>query len=188
MSEYNGKNIDKAGSSENISIADLYEKYLKDIQRFVRFRVSDTTASEDIVSEVFLGIIEYLRNGKNVRNIRAFLYRSARNALVDYYKAKAKITEYEHHDEEQAPKVITLERTSPGGRAIDIEIAFNKINESLPKIKREYQEIIRLRFVEELELDEIAIILNKTSVGVRVLLHRAIKALRKILQEHEGKL
>ena len=56
-----------------------------------------------------------------------------------------------------------------------------KINAKLTKLKKEYQEIILLRFIEDLDYAEIAKVLGKKESGVRVLLYRAIQALKEIL-------
>ena len=52
-------------------------------------------------------------------------------------------------------------------------------------MKDEYREVIILKFIEELSISEIAKILDKSKGAVRVLLHRALKVVRDLLQENE---
>ena len=60
--------------------------------------------------------------------------------------------------------------------------------EMLKEIKDEYQEIIILRFVEEFEIEEIANITGKSKGSVRVLSHRALKSLEKVMKMKEHKI
>ena len=50
-------------------------------------------------------------------------------------------------------------------------------------MKQEYQEVVLLRYIEDLSVREIAHILDKSAVNVRVTLHRAMKTLRRLLGE-----
>jgi len=172
--------FDKIKDSENIqaTLERLYRTYLNDIQRFVRGRVENVPAQEDIISDVFLDLIAYVQSGKEVRNVRAFLYKIARNTIIDYYKDKARISTHEHADAEIYLETQLTTETGADER-IDRGIDLQMVHEHLRALKPEYQEIIRLRYIEDLSLQEIALVLDKTSVGARVLLHRAMKALRK---------
>ena len=51
------------------------------------------------------------------------------------------------------------------------------------ELKNEYREIIIMRFVNELSLDEISSLSGKKKINVRVLLLRALKALKELLME-----
>jgi len=62
-----------------------------------------------------------------------------------------------------------------------IDSDLQNVQKALSKIKDEYREVIALHFLEELSIKEIAQILDKKPATVRVLLHRAMKALRKKL-------
>ena len=174
--------IDNQNKLEEQNILnDLYRIYLNDLQRFVRSRVSDISAREDIISEVFLDIITYVRSGKDVRSARALLYRIARNTVIDYYKEKAKFIKHEYPD----GQVLDAQQSEEDHPEISADRAFalREIGQQLVLLKPEYQEVVRLRFIEELTLKEISTVLNKSLVGVRVLLHRAVRALRKKLEE-----
>ena len=50
----------------------------------------------------------------------------------------------------------------------------------IKKLKQDYQEVLLLKYVEELKITEIAKVLGKSSVNVRVLLHRAVKKLKEL--------
>jgi RNA polymerase sigma-70 factor (ECF subfamily) len=66
---------------------------------------------------------------------------------------------------------------------LNIKLENKEILQALKKLKQEYQEVITLRFVDELEMNEIAEIINKGQIAVRVTLHRALKKLKQILEQ-----
>lgn len=159
--------------------ARLYDLYVERIYRFVYFKVSGREEAEDIVSEVFAAGWDYLSGGRErqVKSFRALIYKIARNKVVDCYRARA------------------AQATVPLSEAGDIavydkqyeQIAANedarKALSALKKMKREYHEIVVLKYVEEMSAAEIAEVLGKSPTNVRVTLHRAVKILKKILEQ-----
>ena len=73
--------------------AKLYDLYVKRIYRFVFFKVSSEVEAEDITSDVFLKAWNYLNANKEVKSFSGLLYRMARNAVIDLYRAKSNSTE-----------------------------------------------------------------------------------------------
>jgi RNA polymerase sigma-70 factor (ECF subfamily) len=57
----------------------------------------------------------------------------------------------------------------------------------MKKMKNEYQEVIHLRYIEGLSVGDIAEVLEKNYVNVRVLLHRAVKKLKEMTEEDNNK-
>src|SRR6056297_3032720 len=70
------------------AFGELYDKYKDDIYRFVYFKVSSEEKAHDLVNEAFLKIYDYLKKGKDIRNFRAFLYKIARNIVIDFYRTR----------------------------------------------------------------------------------------------------
>ncbi len=156
----------------------LYDMYIKQIYRFVYFKVSSHEEAEDITSEVFLKTWHYLQSGKDVKSFSGLLYRIARTTIIDMYRAKAARPEVLMGDNE-----IDI---GDGGKLLGIldqGIEVDRIVKMIKKLKQEYQEVITLRYVDELELSEIGEIMGKGAVAVRVTLHRALAKLRVLLEE-----
>jgi|SRR3989344_1717846 len=157
--------------------AKLYDLYVKRIYRFVFFKVSSEVEAEDITSDVFLKAWNYLNANKEVKSFSGLLYRMARNAVIDLYRAKSNSTE-----------VTMAEGSDYGDQGkwfldTTTKLESNDLLEALKKLKHEYREIITLRYVEELDVKEIAEITGKGSVAVRVTLHRALKKLKEIVEK-----
>ena len=168
------------------AFAKMYDAYSESIYRFIYFKVPTTEIAEDLTSEVFLKAWAYLTNKekKNIVHIRAFLYTTARNQVTDYYRKRssAKDVSLESMNAENQTDIATEElhltfHTNPGG----------SLQKYVRRLKEEYQEVILMRFVEELSIGEIAKSTNKTRGNVRVIIHRALKALRELVEEGQKK-
>ncbi|HLD34520.1 MAG TPA: RNA polymerase sigma factor, partial [Patescibacteria group bacterium] len=152
------------------------------IYRFVYFKVSSHEEAEDITSEVFLKAWHFLQEKKEVKSFSGLLYRVARNCIIDLYRRKAA-------KPETALSNFLEEALEIGDRGqwyadVGGKMEAQQIIEVLKKLKQEYREVVTLRYVDELEIDEIAEIVGKTKMAVRVTLHRAIKKIREILPEN----
>ena len=56
--------------------------------RYGLFKVSDRDVALDLVHESFAKAWEYLQSGKRIANLKAFLYKTLRNRIVDHYREK----------------------------------------------------------------------------------------------------
>ena len=167
-----------SGDEEAFGI--LYDAYVVDIYRFVFFKVSNQEEAEDLTSEVFLRFWQYLSTqGKKVDNARALLYRIARNAVIDFYRKSGRnsVALDETHADTIEDTSVDLEKD------IEIRDEVSRLREIIGKLGASDQELITLRYIEDLSVAEIADVLEKSAGAVRVALHRAIKALKNIIRE-----
>ncbi|MBI2437047.1 MAG: RNA polymerase sigma factor [Candidatus Magasanikbacteria bacterium] len=160
----------------------LYDLYIQKIYRFVFLKVSHKEEAEDITSEVFLKTWNYLTEKKDTRidSFSGLIYRIARNTLVDFYRKKNSRVEY---------SLTMFDDIGDRGsfvRAVDTNQEIADVFTALKQVKQEYQEIIFLKYIEELSIAEISEILGKKSINVRVTLHRGMNILKKILSEREN--
>ncbi|HLD19778.1 MAG TPA: RNA polymerase sigma factor [Patescibacteria group bacterium] len=164
----------KAGDSD--AFGRVYDEHVDAIYRFVLYKVSHNAEAEDITSEVFLKTWTYIREGNHVQNIRALLFRIARNLVIDYYRAnKNRI----HIAYEELADVLVTDIDSADREMYQKEIQ-EFLEQGLNTLKDEYKDVLLLRYVEGLSISEIAHIMDRTNGACRVLLHRAISALKKI--------
>jgi len=159
-----------------------YDQYVDDIYRFIYFKVGKKEEAEDLSSATFLKTWSYLQNNDltDCRTLKALFYKTARNLVIDHYRKN-------NHD----PNII-LSNTENGDIAderqniaarLELSSDFNLLEDKLRQLKGEYQEVIILRFLNELSFKEIAEVLNKSRGNVRVLLYRAINALKELVRE-----
>jgi RNA polymerase sigma-70 factor (ECF subfamily) len=155
---------------------EIYNLYVDDIYRFIYFKVGHKEEAQDIASTVFLKAWDYIALNKvdKSKNLKALFYKIARNSVVDYYRSKKDTSPLESlentdlKDIKQDPQAIT-----------EIKHDYERILKLLNNIKEEYKEIIILKHINELTWDEISQTLSKSKDSLRVLLHRATKALEE---------
>ena len=154
----------------------IYNIYVERIYRFIYFKVRTRPEAEDLTSEVFLKAWQYIKEGKPIKNLNAFIYTVARNLVVDHYRAQAKKYNYE--------EVMADDFKSNIDFAEKMEVKSNaeEVLRAIKTLKDEYSEVIILRFLDDLSISEIAEIINKTSNNTRVLVHRALGSLKKVLE------
>lgn len=158
----------------------LYDHYIARIYRFLYFKVSQKEEAEDLTSEVFLKTWNYLidNNKKDIKSFSGLIYRVARSKLTDFYRQRAQ------RNECALDEIITIAGGEDQIQRIDTAHDMSHILRSLKRLKHEYQEIIFLRYIEELSVKEIAEVLGKSGTNIRVTLHRALSVLKKILEDN----
>ena len=146
------------------------------------FKVGNSVEAEDITSQVFLKAWEYIQNNslKDYKTLKALFYRIARNLIIDYYRKKS--IRLEVSLENNSSEILGLkDKNSDISEKLEIKFDYKKIEVGLLELKDEYREIIVLRYVNELTIKEIAKVLDKKTGNVRVLVYRAVNALKKVL-------
>jgi RNA polymerase sigma-70 factor (ECF subfamily) len=154
----------------------IYNLYVDDIYRFIYFKVGHKEEAQDITSDVFLKAWNYIVLNKidKSKNLKALFYKIARNTIVDYYRSKKDTSPLENlentdlKDIKQDPQALT-----------EIKNDYERILKLLNNLKEEYKEIIILKHINELSWKEISQTLSKSKGSLRVLLHRATKALEE---------
>lgn len=142
------------------------------IFRFLYFRVSNRSVALDITQDTFTKTWMYLASGKTIEHEEAFLYRTAKNALIDYFK-KAKSSSLD----------AMIDGGYDPGSQKDIETLFKQddidtIRRILDQVDEESKQIIFLRYAEERSIEEIAELYGKSVNAMTVHIHRIIKKLR----------
>lgn len=160
--------------------AKIYDHYVESIYRFIFFKVNNVHEAEDLTSEVFLKVWQYLisAKGQSVRHLRGLFYRTARNIVIDTYRERARKPVDSLDQAESLPdESITI--------GIEEKDAYRLLLISIKRLKQEYQEVLLLRYVEDMSISDMAVILDKKKAAVRVLLHRATKKLQSVHKQQQ---
>ena len=177
--------LERAHRGDTDAFGQIYDYYAAKIFRFIFLKTGNKENAEDLTSETFMRFWKFIRKEKiSKESAEPILFRIARNLVIDFYRKKEIIAM--EIDEEIANR-ITDEQQDYINRMINRE-EVQEMMESLKELKDEYQEIIILRFVEDMELDEIAEITGKSNGSVRVLSHRALKALERVIKMKSDKI
>jgi len=154
----------------------IYDKYVNKIYRFVFLKVETQEAAQDITSQVFTKAWEKMREQNRredeVLNWPAYIYQIARNQIFDHYKLRSRF------------QIISTEALEIAAPSFDFEEKEDKKSEiknmkiALSGLNEDSQNVLILRYLDEMAFAEIAEILNKPEPTVRVIAHRALKELR----------
>lgn len=163
---------------------ELYDKYVAGIFRFISFKVGSREEAQDLTSEVFLKAWHYALESRDIGSFSALLYRIARNLVIDYYRSRRTHISLDENIESEDESSIQITDQGEQIRMLDTTLEATAAIEAMKLMKEEYRDILMLRHVEDLSISEIAEIVGKTQVHVRVTLHRAAKTLKTILEKH----
>lgn len=172
------------GTLDDSSATQLYQRFGKAIFMYLRgFHLSREDA-EDVLLEVFLAAMQHPRFPAQDENAQlAWLRRVAHNKVVDLYRhslrhpsvALERVAEPVYEDEAAAPESLFLqEEKSTWLRAY------------LKNLSPLQQEVLRLRFAEELRCAEITSRIGKSERAVRIILSRTLNLLRDAYEKQLG--
>jgi len=161
---------------EQQKFSKIYDCYVESIYRFIFIKVNSQAIAEDLTSEVFLKSWKAFQQKEKpkIRNPRAFLYITARHLVIDFYRTKKQKQTVSIEDSKEIED--TSERLEEK-ESIRSDVAL--IHDRLKELNHDYQNVIILRFVEELSIGEISEVLDKSKGATRVLLHRAMGQLKE---------
>lgn len=164
----------------------VYDAYVKQIYRFIYFKVSSAEQAEDLTSEAFLKAWQYLKEKRDVANLQALLYSVARTVVIDHYRATAAERANVSLDENIADETVDA---SSEKFLKDMETKFDTtlVLERLRGLKDEYRDVVIMRYLDQMSTGEIAAVLGKTPSNVRVILHRATKALSEAIAHDQSR-
>jgi RNA polymerase sigma factor (sigma-70 family) len=156
----------------------LYRKYAPGLLTYVRMRITSEEDAEDLVVEVFVAALENAKYAVlSEKAKQLWLWRVTRNKVIDAYR-RAK-TRQNVTLEHVAQGLFEDEISNPEYAALRQEEYMDLYShlQSLPPLQ---QQILRMRFGQDLSCSEIATMLGKQENMVRVTLSRSLNLLRKI--------
>ena len=151
-----------------------YDAYSDALFRFAYFQVSDREVAKDIVQDVFMETWKCIADGGEIQNMRAYLYRVARNRIIDHYR-KHKTQSLDAIQESGVD--FGDER---GGAVAEAQMEASHMLRLLEKVEQKYREPVLLRYVEGLGTKEVAEILGETEGNTSVLIHRGVEKLKQL--------
>jgi RNA polymerase sigma-70 factor (ECF subfamily) len=167
--------IHRARQGDPDAIAALYRHHVDAIHRYVRYRVPDTPAAEDLTAEVFLRMVEGLpRYHQNGAPFEAWLYRIAAARVADYYRRRKRRPQESLTDAEP-------DRAELPERRLQDEEEETALRIALRQLSAEQQDVLVLRFVERKSHAEVAALLGKSVTAIKSTQHRALNRLAELM-------
>lgn len=164
------------------AFAQLYDRYVTAIYRFVLLKLPSKEDAEDTTSEIFLKCWRYLQDRQEVREIRALLYQIARTTIADWYRSRATMPSRTlavtfSDDSASSSMQDEISDAGRGKSLVEARADLAMVMGRLERLKDDYRDVLTLRLIDGLPFALIGEIMGKTAGHVRVLYHRAKKAL-----------
>lgn len=163
-------------AGEGTAFAEAYELFAPRLYRHALYRTSSPETAQDVVSETFLKAWNFVQErAREIRNLRAFLYRIADNLVIDFYRKRAKEPDaLPENAEELLPYHAGIAERA------DLQLDRARLERSLAGLKEDAKQLIVMRYLDELSIKEISDLTGKTSNAVYVSIHRAVKELQRV--------
>ncbi len=160
------------------AIGALYDRHHESIFRYVWSRVGERRLAEDLTGDVFMRMLTALPGYRSLGlPFRAWLYRIAHNRLVDHFRSDGRrvwlaleAVEGQIGEGDPAP-------------AIEQKLLVERVGRALSQLDENQREVVTLRFIAGLSLQETALAMGRSEAAVKSLQHRSLAALRRTLAQ-----
>jgi RNA polymerase sigma-70 factor (ECF subfamily) len=153
-----------------------HEEYEKGLNVHAFFKIHNNDLGEDLVQDTFMKTWKYLVKGGKIEQMKAFLYHILNNLIIDEYR-KRKTSSLD--DLLDKGFEIGFDEIEKNTNIADGKAALLLIN-FLPK---KDQEIIKMRYIQELSITEISEITKQTKNTIAVQIHRGMNKLKVLYRE-----
>jgi RNA polymerase sigma-70 factor (ECF subfamily) len=169
--------LERAKQYDEAALGELYDQYAPRIYAYIYRRVHDAHLAEDLTGDVFVRVMQAIQAGRIWHtSFRAWLYRIAHNLTVDHYRrqpaaAELELDEQMIADEDSLTSVVTRR-------------LFNqRLRSAINRLTPDQQQVLVLRFGEEMTARETAEVMEKTVGAIEALQRRGLASLRRILDK-----
>jgi RNA polymerase sigma-70 factor (ECF subfamily) len=168
--------IERAKAGDQQALGAVYDWYLPRVYRYVLSRLGNVAEAEDLTEDIFLRMLGALGDYKQTSvPFSSWLFRIARNHLVSYYR-KSGLRKNQG----------TIDETVADGRPdpasiVEAQLMLGEVAQAVQMLPDAQRDVIALRFAVGLSIAETAHALGKRQGNVKMLQHKAVARLQKIL-------
>jgi len=156
----------------------IYRQHYKNVYNYISFRINNHFDAEELASLVFEKAMVSWSRYNSALPVEAWLIGIAKNTITDYLRAKKR---------KHFVTLDSITRLVSFNRQPEEVVVINEENRALitamAKLKEQERQILSMKFATSLKHDEIAAIMGISASNVGVTVHRALKKLRKLLEE-----
>lgn len=166
-------------STKQTPLALAHYDHAKKMNSYAFLKTNNRATSEDLVQETFLKTSQYLVRKGHIELMRAFLYHVLNQLIIDEYRKRKTISLDLIIEKGHDPGVDTSQDLFD---IIDGKVALLL----LYKLSMKYQRVIRMRYIQDLSLEEIGLITGQSKNSVAVQVHRGVKKLKELYRHTHG--
>jgi len=187
---YEAKLVQKLGSGDSAAMEEFYSIYRSRLYTLVLTQVDQNQAvAEDIVQETFLAALGSLDKFRGDSQLYTWLRSIAFHKLNDYYRRQGR----QPKAQESSPDFDAMKQLEQTGNdepaastVMESEEVRQSVNQALEELPQDYQEVLVLKYLEEMPVLEISQVMGRSPKSVEGLLSRARKAMRANLEENNN--
>ena len=168
--------VEQAVGGDKEAFGRLYDLYNERVYRHVYYKIGNHAEAEDLAAQVWMNALRAIGRYKQLgRPFVVWLLSIASNQVIDHYRAHKDRTSIDD------PGLWLSDGTDLEAEAIQ-EYDNAELREAILQLREDHRKVVVLRFIDGLDYSDIAAIMQKKEGAVRVIQHRALLALRKVLQ------
>ena len=167
-------------SGDGGAFGELYQQNLKQIYRYIFYKVGSPAEAEDLTEQTFLKAWEAIgRFREQGVPFSAWLFRMAHNLVIDHHRTS--------HEAVPLDDLIDADDGQPApDDVVALRLDVQTLRDAIARLTPEQQQVIILRFIQGMSHGEVAVIMGKHEGAIRGLQHRALEALRELLAGRIG--
>nr|WP_315157969.1 sigma-70 family RNA polymerase sigma factor [uncultured Flavobacterium sp.] len=177
------KKIEKAKKGDQIAFTFLLDHYWNEVYGFMLKRTENETDAEDIAIETFSKAFDKISTYNSEFQFNTWLIAIAKNVHIDLLRKKKSNLFVEITDEQDRQAQNIADTTPSAEDELITEQNLSRLLQFIKELKPHYQEVIQLRYFQELSYQEIATKIDEPISNVKIKLLRAKKLLAEIIQQ-----
>lgn len=171
--------VDRAVDGDTEAFGRLYDIYADRIYRHIYYRTANVEDARDMTQEVFARAWQSLpRYRRTSTPFLGWLFTISHNRVIDYYRKKK---DYAYLNAEVSMDVRGRSPEQSAEQSFDSRM----LRRAILQLQEDQQRVIVMTFIDGLAYGDIAAVINKSEGNVRVIVHRALKKLRLILDKEK---
>ena len=170
--------VEKSKKGDTQAFGGIYDALVKPVYRYIFYRV-DQDVAEDLTEETFLKVWQNLKKYKKGKNpFSSWVFKIAHNLICDHYRQHQTVAEIDD-------QIADTKNFSNPVHLTNIKLNQVKLRKAIMQLPENYQQIISLKYINELENVEIAAVVGKSEGAIRTIQSRALAQLRTILEKKQ---
>jgi RNA polymerase sigma-70 factor (ECF subfamily) len=172
--------VSEAIRGDERSFTGLYDRYYDRIYRHLYYRVGRAEDAEDLTQQVFLQAWRALgRYRQGTTPFVAWLFTIAHNTVISFYRRNKGAFSLDDLAEHASPDGVE--------EPTETRLEHERARQAMARLKPEQQLVLSMRFLESLDYRDIGAALGKSEGNVRVIQHRALHDLRRLMESEDGR-
>jgi RNA polymerase sigma-70 factor, ECF subfamily len=166
--------IARAAAGESEAISQLYRQHVKEVYRFIYYKVGNKEDAEDLTQEVLMAAFHGLPRFRGEASFRNWCYEIAKRKIADQWREKYSMPTVDIEALLGIHTAIETEESTERNKAHDIWTQAH-VQEVLSQLKDSYREVLEYRFLKNYSIKETAEAMGISVSNAKVLQHRALK-------------